>query len=157
MHFIRIFQSVTMAFALLASCVVANAADPSAQQFLAAIYQSYVGKDANGVPLDTPQLKTLLTPGLLKLIDADAKRSAKRNEPPELNGDPFVDAQDWDITGFNIQVTDTGPAKATAKVSLTGVPKGPIELDLVKTKEGWRIDDFRGPSGSVRKLLAKAR
>jgi hypothetical protein len=149
---------VLIALVLLAPAVPAGAAEPTASEFVDAIYRTYVGKDAKGIPLNTRKARTLLTPGLMKLIDADAKQAARRNEVPELNGDPFVDAQDWDIKSFTVNVVAAGPGKAKATVSFKDdaqPDKKPVTLDLVKVKGGWRIDDFTGPSGSVRKFLSK--
>ena len=33
--------------------------------------------------------------------------------------------------------------------------KKPMTLALIKTKAGWRIDDFNGASGSLRQSLSK--
>ena len=34
--------------------------------------------------------------------------------------DPFIDAQDWDISAFDVAVRDTGADKATATVLYVG-------------------------------------
>ena len=41
----------------------ALSADPAAEAMIKGIYQRYIGKDAKGVPLDSPKIKALLTPG----------------------------------------------------------------------------------------------
>jgi hypothetical protein len=155
------FRRLAAAFTLLILAPgAALSADPAAKAMIKGIYQTYMGKDAKGVPLDSPKVKTLLTPGLLRLIDADARRAARRNEPPELNGDPFVDAQDWDYKSYDVSIAELGPAKARATVMLTPNGEGrakTITLDLVKTKAGWRIDNMTGPSGSVRGFLKPKR
>ncbi len=97
----------------------------------------------------TPELGTLL----LKKMKADAKR---KDEVPDLDGDPFIGAQEWVVTELAIAVAETGPDKATGTVSFKNEGEAKtITLDLKKTKAGWRIDDIHWPGeeGSLRKLL----
>ena len=63
---------------IIALCVIVAgpviAAEQSAQEFLAAIYAKYKGKDFKGVPFGTDgEINRLFTPSLAKLIDTDAK------------------------------------------------------------------------------------
>ena len=53
----------------------------------------------------------------MKLIDDDGKRAARKHQPPELDGDAFVDAQEWEVKAFAVDVQDGGTDKATAKVT----------------------------------------
>jgi hypothetical protein len=132
----------------------ALAAEPAAKEFLSAIYGSYVGKDAKGMPLDPPATDRLFTPGLLKLIEADARRAKKRGEVPNLDGAPFVDAQEWEINSVTVDVQDAGPGKAKAVVRFKNFDKDiAIAFELVQLKGRWRIDEIVGPSGSLRTLL----
>ena len=96
--------------------LAASAADQTPKDFLDALYKIYIGKNAKGMPLDKPATMRLFTPALRKAIDDDSKRAAKRNEVPNLDGDPFVDAQDWDIKSFDISVQDKAPDKAIGTV-----------------------------------------
>src|SRR4051812_48103519 len=81
------------------------AAEQSAQDFLAGIYQAYKGKDAKGLPLNARGAPArYFTPALARLIDAGAKAAAKRGDAPALDGDPFIDAQDFEINAFAIEV-----------------------------------------------------
>jgi len=129
-------------------------AEPTAKEFVNAIYATYVGKDAKGMPLDRPATNRLFTPDLLKLIESDAKRAAKRHEVPNLDGDPFVDAQEWEISSFAVDIADSGTGKAKAVVKFKNFDKDTaVALDLVQLKGGWRIDEIVGPSGSLRALL----
>ena len=101
-------------------------------------------------------LARYFTPALARLIDADAKAAAKRGDVPALDGDPFIDAQDWEIDAFAIAVKDIGPSKAVGTVKFKNIDKDvAVVLDLVKLKNGWRIDDIRAPSGSLRGLFKK--
>jgi len=145
--------------ALMLAALPAQAAQ-SAKDFVTAIYKTYVGKNATGISMDSKEARKLVTPGLMKLIDADAKAAAKRREVPTPDGDPFVDAQDFEIKSFTVDIKELGPAKATATISFVdkaaSADKKPVVLDLVKVGGQWRIDDFRGgSSGSLREILSK--
>ena len=148
---------VALVIALTVVAPPARAAE-GPKDFVTAIYQSYVGKDAKGIPLSSARARQLITPALMKLIDADARAARKRGEPPRLDGDPFVDAQDFDIKSFNVEIQEVGRARAVATVTFKNEASAgnePILLDLVKAGDAWRIDDFRGGSGSVRKYLSR--
>ncbi len=141
--------------ALLAACLppASARAQQAARDFVAGIYKFYVGNNAEGIPLDSPLIGKILTPGLRKLIDDDAALAEKRNEPPELNGDPFIDAQDWLVTDLNIDVKEQGRA-AGARVTFKNAGEDrTVTLTLVKTRAGWRVDDIVGATGSLRAML----
>jgi Protein of unknown function (DUF3828) len=138
----------------------ADAADTSAHDFVAAIYDTYVGKNGNGVTLDTDQaVKRYFEPTLAALIRKDQTDAARRDETPTLDFDPFVDAQDWDIAAFTITMTDAGPgkAKATVKFENSGKPSQ-VVLDLVKIGNAWKISDIawqpHDPPNTLRGLYA---
>ena len=142
--------------ALLVSAVLPAWATDDPKAFVTAIYQNFIG--ANGILINSPKARQVITPGLMKLIDADAKAAARRGQPPRLDSNPFIDAQDFDIKSFTVEVQDVGRARAVATVRFkneAAVNDGPVILALVKTADGWRIDDFRGDSGSLRKYLSR--
>jgi hypothetical protein len=130
-------------------------ADAAAQKFLEEIYRRYVGPDTPGIALDSKKaLLSLFTPELAAMIAADSARAEQENEPPALDGDPFVFAQDWDVKNVAVTVNDTGPGKATGVVSFTNFDeKKTIELDLVKLPVGWRVDEIHWPDGTLRGIL----
>jgi hypothetical protein len=135
-----------------------RAVEQSAQDFLGGIYATYKGKDAKGIVLsEGGATARYFTPALARMIDADAKAAAKRGEVGNLDGDPFVDAQDWDISSFAIDVKDTGPDKASGTVKFRNFEKDyDVAIDLVKTKAGWRIDEISLPGRkSLRALFKK--
>ena len=109
-------------------CAVANiwatpliAAEPTAKEFLDRIYQTYVGKDAPGILVDKPANIRSFTPALRKLMAADATEAEKRGEVGNLDGDPLVDAQEWDITSFTVaMVANKGPVGRSSVVTLAG-------------------------------------
>lgn len=119
----------------------ALAADDTARIFVAQIYDAYKGKDAKGHPLDSAQeVRRYFEPSLAALIIKDSDDAAKRGEVGNLDGDPFIDAQDWEIARFDIAVRETAAGKASATVKFTnlGSPRT-VVLDLVKVKNDWRI------------------
>src|SRR5580698_8062698 len=132
---------------LSAVCVAvarpAFAADPGASAFVTAIYAAYKGKNAKGIRLDTEvNLRRYFERSLAALMIKDQKDAARRHDAPNLDGDPFVDAQDWDIPAFDIAVTDTvnNAASATVKFRNSDTPTV-VVLDLVKTGNDWHVGD----------------
>ncbi len=130
-------------------------ADAEAQKFLETIYSKYTGQNSPGVVLDSNDvLVGYFTPELAAMIALDAARSQKSDEPPALDGDPFVGAQDWDIKDLSITVKDIAPDKAAGLVSFTNMgEKQIVELNLKKLAQGWRIDDIRWADGTLRGIL----
>jgi hypothetical protein len=143
--------------AIMAAALPAQAAEDP-KDFVTAIYQSYVGKDAQGIGANSPRAREVITPSLMKLIDAEAKAAKARGQPSRLDSDPFIDARDFDIKSFNVEVQEVGRARAVATVTFrngAAAEDAPIILVLVKIGEAWRIDDFRGGSGSLRKYFSR--
>lgn len=139
---------VTRRLFILTACAAlvapALAADQSARDFVTAIYAAYRGKGAKGIALDNArQIRRYFAPPLATLIIADQNDAAQRNEVGALDGDPFVDAQDWEIASFDIAVNESGPgkARATVKFDNEGTPKV-VVLDLVKNGDGWRVSEI---------------
>ncbi|MFO1184499.1 MAG: DUF3828 domain-containing protein [Bauldia sp.] len=147
------------AFAVLACGIGEAVAADSPKTLLDGIYAKYVGPraKAKGVRLDSQaQINALFTPAVAAMILADRKAAAARKEVPNLDGDPFVDAQDYEITGVQVVVTltDGDKSRATAVAMFKNFGK-PVSVDyvLLKTKAGWRIDDIKWPEGSLRAVL----
>jgi hypothetical protein len=141
------------------SLAQAAAGDAAATAFVTAIYDAYKGKNAKGVTWDTEaDLRRYFEPSLVALIVKDQKAAAKRKEVPTLDGDPFIDAQEWEVTAFDIAVTDLPPDKAEATVTYKNydVPVK-VVLKLVKVKNEWRIADIvstqQGRTESLRGLF----
>ena len=134
------------------------AAAPSApaltpEAFLRGIYTPYPNQDFKGQPFW--QVDRFFTPDLARVIEADMKEAKRRGEAPRLDGDPFIDAQDWDIANLAIAVKADGP-KAIGQVSFDNQGKRTqITLDLVRTGMGWRIADIKAPSGTLSELYRK--
>ena len=120
------------------------AADPAVRTFLTSIYNSYKGKTGNGIALDSDaNVRRYFEPALAALIIKDRKEAETKGDVPRLNGDPFIDAQDWDIATFDIAVQDTAPNTATGTVKFQNADQPvTVVLQLVKLREGWRIADI---------------
>jgi len=136
----------------------AEAADASALAFVTDIYAAYQGKDAKGRPLDDERaIRRYFAPSLAALMVKDQEIAARRGEVGLLDFDPFIDAQDWEISAFDIAVEDGAPGKATATVKFSNFDKPKtVRLDLVKLKNEWRIADITwlrdGKPESLRKI-----
>jgi len=150
-------RDVVAGLAIVLTGGAALAADPSARNFLDSIYAKYKGKNAKGVVLKTDaDYARYFTPPLATLILNDAKEAKKKDDIPSLEGDPFIDAQDFQITAYTITVKDIAPDKAHGTVKFKNMKDNvTAEIDLVKTKDGWRIDEIVTGTGSLRDLFKK--
>lgn len=139
-----------VAVALLCTAPFGAAAQMTPQTFLEGIYRPYLAQDFKGQSY--AQVDRFFAPDLARAINLDMREAARRKEVPALDGDPFIDAQDWDISKLSISATIDG-TKATALVGFENLGK-PVRLtvDLIQTPVGWRIADINAPSGSLRAL-----
>ena len=127
----------------------------SAEGFLQSLYDPYLKDGFKGQPYW--QVDRYFTPDLARAIEADMREAKRRGEVPALDGDPFIDAQDWDVENLAIKVTTDGDGqKATGEVSFDNLGKRTqITLDLLRTGMGWRIVDIKSPSGLLSDLYKK--
>ena len=140
------FFIAACALGMLCGGVAASevAADAAATAFVTKIYDAYKVKDSKGVSIDgEAALRRYFEPSLVAMIAKDEKAAARRHEVPTLDGDPFIDAQDWEVSAIDIAVSDASANKATATVNFKNfdAPKK-VVLDLVKIKSDWRIADI---------------
>lgn len=141
-----------LALAFLALPRAATAQEHALFDFLKAIYEPYKQPAFKGQPYWEP--KRFFAPDLAAAIERDFAEAKKRKEVPTLDGDPFLDAQDWKVETVSYAVAQgADKTKAAASVAFVsiGEPKG-VVLSLVKTPQGWRISDIVAPSGSLRAL-----
>jgi hypothetical protein len=119
----------------------AAAGDAAATAFVTKIYDAYKGKDSKGVSIvGEAAIRRYFEPSLAAVIVKDEKAAARRHDVPTLESDPFIDAQDWEISAIDIAVTDVPPDKAVATVSFKNLDHpAKVVLDLVKIKSDWRI------------------
>jgi hypothetical protein len=136
----------------LAPPALADEATP--QAFLTALYQRYEAKSFPGIDYaDKRVLQRYFEPSLIALIIADQAAAKKRDEVPALDGDPFIDAQEWKITQLAITTQADGADKATGSVIFRNFNKPEkLVVRLVRLKAGWRIADIVWPEGSLRGL-----
>ena len=151
-------------FACLAACLafssVAVAAPQSPDAFLHAIYLHYGDSDkkgGEGILLDNAsQMRRYFTDDLVAMVQADEEAANKRGDVPELDGDPFIDAQDWQVTNLKIHIDSQTATNATATVTFDNFKElKKVRLALVNTPKGWRISDVFWSDGSFRGLYKK--
>ncbi|HUG60369.1 MAG TPA: DUF3828 domain-containing protein [Methylomirabilota bacterium] len=126
----------------------ARAGDDAAQSALVeALYAAHAPRADGGLPplwKDPSTRDVYFSEGLLALFDAAAEAAeAAPDEVPALNGDPFYDAQDWNISGFAVAPAATDGDAATVAVGFDnfGDPRR-LLYTLVKSGQGWRVDDI---------------
>ena len=120
------------------------------EAFLRGIYTPYPNQDFKGQPFW--QVDRFFAPDLARAIEADMREAKRRGEVPKLDGDPFIDAQDWDIGNFGYAVSGgTGSAAAVVTFTNSGKPRQ-LALFLIQTPQGWRIDDITSRGSSLRAL-----
>ncbi|MGE5148803.1 MAG: hypothetical protein ACM3II_01670, partial [Rhodospirillaceae bacterium] len=101
-----------LALALLAVPIEARAQSSTALDFLKSIYEPYKQAGFKGQPYW--ETERFFATDLADAIQRDFAEAKKRKEVPTLDGDPFIDAQDWTIGGFSYAVSATKPGDAAA-------------------------------------------
>ena len=143
-------------WAIVALCALpfdASSQTSTPDGFLRGIYDPYLMEGFKGQPYW--QVSRYFVPDLARAIETDMREAKRRGEVPKLDGDPFLDAQDWNIKDLTISVKADGP-KATGQVTFDNLGKHTeITLNLVQTQAGWRIADIKAPSGSLSELYKK--
>jgi hypothetical protein len=126
-----------------------------ARAFLEEIYGQYVGKDARGVALaDRARWERYFTASLAKAMAADSEAAAKRGEVGTLDGDPFLDAQDWELTSFTVDVQEKDASHVLGIVRFTNLGTSKkVELSLVRLPNGWRVEDISWGQRSLREMF----
>jgi len=146
------------AYSLVMSCGVvapAVAADVTATAFVTKIFDAYKGKNSKGISIDTEaDIRRYFEPSLAAMIIKDRRAADRRKEVPTLDGDPFVDAQDWELSALDIAVTSALPDKAVATVTFKNFDE-PVKvvLNLVKIKNDWRVADITSQRGERTETL----
>ncbi|MBS0519078.1 MAG: DUF3828 domain-containing protein [Proteobacteria bacterium] len=137
-----------LASTIVAPSVMAQGQTP--QAFLDGLYQPYRQEGFKGQPYWEP--RRFFAPDLAAAIEKDVAAARQHKEAPLLDGDPFVDAQDWQITDLTI-VASAGDNTAQGAVAFRnlGEPKT-LTVLLIRTPQGWRISDIVSATGSLRKL-----
>eukprot|EP01037_Dinobryon_pediforme_P013422 gene13422-13536_t len=118
------------------------AAETTPKAMLTEIYKTYIGKGAHGFDWNTASLtRKTFSASTAKLMMDDAKAHA--GEVGSLDFDPFVAAQDFEISKVDIDAAliDESHAQAIASFKNLGVVNK-VKFSLVKEASGWRIDDI---------------
>jgi hypothetical protein len=149
-HFVVLERRFLLVGLLLAAPFGAAAQEKTPRAFVEDIYRPYQTKGFKGQPYWKPV--PFFAPDLAAAIERDTAQAKQRKEVPVLDGDPFVDAQDWEISDLLIAVSDgNGKAQAAVTFKNLGEPKA-LALLLVRTPQGWRIADIVSANGSLRAL-----
>jgi Protein of unknown function (DUF3828) len=145
-------QAVLVAASAMA--ITANAEIASPQPFIDGIYKHYLGKNSKGLALSSDAIiRSYFAAPLADAMVRDFAAARKAGEVPMLNGDPFIDAQDWEIANLKTVVKSTGSNTAVAIATFViFMEPRTVTLDLVNTPAGWRIAEIRSASGSLRAL-----
>jgi hypothetical protein len=122
----------------------------TAQAFLDSLYAPYRTKGFNGQPYT--HAGRFFEPILAYAMQRDYQLAQGNGVPPTLNGDPFIDAQEWEISNLLVRA-DVSGERATGIVSFVNFKqKKTLTVELIQTPAGWRIADIVGPGGSLRAL-----
>jgi hypothetical protein len=81
----------------------------------------------------------------LKALNDDEKAAEKRGEPPTIEGDPFIDAEDPDFADLNISrlsVDDQTASVAAEFARPSEKVREKITYSLIFERGRWRIDDM---------------
>lgn len=136
-------------------------APATADAWLHEIYDRYIGPEDKTRWIDYSDPKVIryyFEPSLVAMIEKDFAAAAKVDEVPTLDGDPFIDAQEWDIKSFDIKVTPGADANhATAVVKFVNYEPKVMQVTLVRVGGQWKIYDIvaNHPDGSLRGLFTK--
>jgi hypothetical protein len=130
--------------------LAAQAQQQTPQAFLEGLYRPYLARNFAGQPYQ--QASRFFVPALARAMERDMQAAKRRGEPPTLDGDPFIDAQDGEISKLAIAVVAKGTtATGTVTFANSGTAKK-LLVDLEQTPAGWRIADIRGPNGALSAL-----
>jgi hypothetical protein len=110
-------------------------------------------------PFEAPARARYFSRRLAGLLDLDERYAAAVNEVPYLDGDPLLDAQDWDDAVFDDLAIEPGPragdrAEVRVRFQVFGSPRD-LRFDLVLERGHWRIDDIRNGESSLARGLAE--
>lgn len=140
------FSLLMCALVLLGAPLRAPAAGDAPGDDVREFYAWYVNtlnesKDVLGTKRD--ELRKFVTGRLLREIEGMKKG------PDGLNGDYFLDAQDWDSEwGKNVTIdkVTVNDASGTVDVTLTGPKVGvrKLKVTVLKKKLRWKIDRVEG-------------
>lgn len=132
-------------------------ADSDPVDLITAIYQTYTdiapGEDS------VPDVQGVYSKRLQALIDKDAKETPE-GEVGRMDWDPFVDGQDWQLTGLKIVPVSKEATQAEVRATFKNFDEPrDIVYSLVLEDGHWRIDDIEEtlkPRWTMSKILSDA-
>jgi hypothetical protein len=128
--------------------------------FLRAVYDRYVGENVGSIDYSKEAvLRQYFTPELVAMMMKDRAAADAANEVPRLNGDPFLNAQDWKIASFDIKTVPISATRAEATVKFTNYNRQEsFKVSLWFVDGAWRIDDidYGGNAGTLRGIFTPA-
>lgn len=150
-----LLAAFVVACGLLLSAQLARAADPDPKKFLDEIYAHY-GADGDAIDFAGADGETVFSQSLVDLIRTDQEQAA--GEAGALDFDPICMCQDFNIKAVKVKVMPGLGDRIKASVSFENFDQPQkIDIDLVKTPDGWRIDDLHGTdTPSLKDYLEKA-
>ena len=128
---------------------------PKADAYLHTIYDRYIGAHAKGVGMNEAAIRKYFEADLAAMIIKDDAQAEKNGDIPALEGDPFIDAQDFKVSGLTIKVDSEGGNRAAATVSFTNLGEHKVvHVQLVGAAGQWKIHDivWNGDEGTLRGL-----
>jgi len=156
----------SLAFALLFALPLAGlAADGGPEGAIKALYladQPFISGAGHGVIDSAKARAKFLSQTALRALAADEKAAARRGEPPTIEGDPFIDAQEADFSDLQIVKRSADAMSAVVEADFArpnAKTREKIDYALVFERGAWRIDDMTWiragqPPETLRKLLA---
>jgi len=143
---IRFWAMAAMMLAALAARPAMAAYDESPESFVHDIYAHYEsrfeGDETKGIALvNAAVVHRYFEPTIAAKMIADMK--ASHGEVGALDFDPFVNGQDWQITGVKIAINQDSPIRALATVRFKNFDAmDEIRLQLLRVGKGWRVADI---------------
>jgi hypothetical protein len=132
---IGVILAIVLALAASAADAAPIFADPAGLVRYA--YESYEGDDAAGI-----DHRELYSPSLLAMFEADEARTAK-GDIGALDFDPFINDQDYELTGLEVTEVVTNGDQSLVAVSFHNFGAfNRLMFTLVHRAEGWKIDDI---------------
>ncbi|MFI4998589.1 MAG: hypothetical protein ACHQK9_01815 [Reyranellales bacterium] len=145
------FRRYAVAVLMCALPLGAQAQQPTAEAFLAAIYTPYLSKDYMGDDY-IGRAERFFVPDLAEAMKRDSEQNP--GMVGAIDFDPFIEAQAFEMTNLSIAATTDG-VKATGHVTFTNLGKPMhVVIDLVQTSAGWRIADIKWPDRPLASLRA---
>ena len=130
--------AATLGAAMVLFATGARAADHSAELFIDQAYAPWINPELKRIS-DTD----LMSPGFMKLWQADDAAAGKHHEVGYINGNLICDCQDGQMSALSIRVRPINATRATAHVTFAIDGKPREQMMVLKAQHGrWFIDDI---------------